>query len=37
LITDDPELALWRSIAALCVGPDAERPTLAAGVVPLIG
>jgi tRNA A-37 threonylcarbamoyl transferase component Bud32 len=37
LITDDPELALWRSIAALCVGPDAERPTLAAGVVPLLG
>lgn len=37
VITDDPKLALWRRIAAWCTGPDAERPSLAAGVVPLIG
>jgi eukaryotic-like serine/threonine-protein kinase len=35
VISDDPEIARWRGIAAACSGPDAERPTLAAGVVPL--
>jgi len=37
VVTDDPKLALWRLVAAMCTGPDAQRPALAAGVVPLIG
>jgi eukaryotic-like serine/threonine-protein kinase len=37
VVTGDPRLALWRRIAALCTGPDAQRPSLVAGVVPLIG
>lgn len=37
VVTDDPKLALWRLVAAMCTGPDAQRPSLAAGVVPLIG
>jgi serine/threonine-protein kinase len=37
VVPDDPRLALWRLVAAMCTGPDAQRPALAAGVVPLIG
>ena len=37
VVLDDPGIARWRRVAALCTGPDAERPSLAAGVVPLLG
>ena len=37
VVADDPKLRVWRLVAALCTGPDAQRPSLAAGVVPLIG
>jgi serine/threonine-protein kinase len=37
VITDDPRLRLWRLVAAMCTGPDAQRPALGAGVVSLIG
>jgi serine/threonine-protein kinase len=37
VVTDDPRLALWRLVAAMCTGPAVQRPSLAAGVVPLIG
>jgi hypothetical protein len=37
VLSDDPDLAHWRGIAAACSGPDAQRPTLAAGVASLLG
>ncbi len=37
VVDDDPKLASWRLVAAMCTGPAAQRPSLAAGVVPLIG
>jgi predicted Ser/Thr protein kinase len=37
VVADDPSLRLWRLVAAMCTGPDAERPPHAAGVVSLIG
>jgi hypothetical protein len=36
VIADDPKLRVWRLVAAMCAGPDAQRPSLAGGVVPLI-
>jgi tRNA A-37 threonylcarbamoyl transferase component Bud32 len=37
VVMDDPGVGRWRRVAALCTGPDAERPSLAAGEVPLMG
>jgi serine/threonine-protein kinase len=37
VVTDDPRLQLWRLVAAMCTGPEAQRPSLGAGVVRLIG
>jgi tRNA A-37 threonylcarbamoyl transferase component Bud32 len=37
VVADDPRLGFWRLIAATCTGSDAQRPSLSAGVVPLIG
>jgi serine/threonine-protein kinase len=37
VVGDDPRARLWRLVAAMCTGPDAQRPSMGAGVVSLIG